>query len=130
MTPEEIASKLDANIYYVTRVIRKAGGASRPPLTPKTYGTALRMGIRRKNDLAQYFGVCRNTINRFENRPEIKSLIERYKSIRKDAFYLDNLLLELSNKLEVLDIFEPGTEVTKTVKIIVEALQKLDKNAN
>lgn len=130
MTPEEIASKLDANIYYVTRVIREAGGASRPPLTPKTYATALRMGIRRKNDLAQYFGVCRNTINRFENRPEIKSLIERYKSIRKDAFYLDNLLLELSNKLEVLDIFEPGTEVTKTVRTLVEALRKLDKNAN
>jgi len=129
MTPEEMAAKLGVTKGYVERVLQYDPGTI-PPLNPRTYGYAIRWGIRRKEDLARYFGVCRMTINRFENRPEMKRLMERYKSIRKDAFYLDNLLVELADKLEVLEIFEPGSEVTKTVRTIVEALRKFDKNTN
>lgn len=87
-------------------------------------------GITKKTNLAVYFGVSRMTINRFENKPEIKEYFERYMRFREDGTYLKNLSQELSGILEMLELFEPGTKTTKTVKALIDQLKKYDKKDN
>ena len=87
-------------------------------------------GITKKTDLAVYFGVSRITINRFENKPEIKEYFERYMRFREDGTYLKNLSHELSGILEMLEMFEPRTKTTKTVKALIDQLRKYDKKNN
>lgn len=70
------------------------------------------------------------TINRFENKPEIKEYFERYMRFREDETYLKNLRKELSGILEMLEMFEPETMTTKTVKAIIAQIGKYDKKDN
>lgn len=83
-----------------------------------------------KNDLAAFFGVSRMTINRFENKPELKEYFNRYMRFREDGMYLINLSRELSGILEMLELFEPGTKTTKTIKALIEQIGKYDKKDN
>jgi len=115
-TPDEIAENIGVSVYYVNRVIKAHTANLWPPLTLQNYVAAHRRGITKKNDLAAYFGVSRMTINRFENKPEIKEYFERYMRFREDETYLKNLRKELSGILEMLEMFEPETMTTKTVK--------------
>lgn len=117
-------------IYYVNRVIKANTANLRPPLTLQNYVAAHRQGITKKIDLAAYFGVTRMTINRFENKPEIKEYFERYMRFREDGMYMKNLSHELSGILEMLEIFEPGTRTTKTVKALIDQLKKYNKKDN
>lgn len=87
-TPEEIAENIGVSVYYVNRVIKTHTSNLRPPLTLQNYVAAHRQGITKKNDLAAYFGVSRMTINRFENKPEIKQYFDRYMRFREDGMYL------------------------------------------
>lgn len=67
------------------------------------------------------------TINRFENKPEIKEYFARYIHFREDGTYLNNLSRELFGILEMLEIFEPDTKTTKTVKALIDQIKKYDK---
>lgn len=129
-TPKEIADNIGANVYYVNKVIKAHKANLRPSLTLQNYVAAHRQGITRKCDLARYFGVARMTINRFENKPEIKEYFEKYMRFRADGMYLKNLSKELSGILEMLELFEPGTKTTKTVKALIDQLKKYDKKDN
>ncbi len=129
-TPEEIAENIGVSVYYVNKVIKAHTAVLHPPLTLQNYVAAHRKGITKKNDLAAYFGVSRWTIKRFENKPEIKEYFERYMCFREDGMYLKNLRKELSGILEMLEVFEPGTKTTKTVKALIEQIGKYDKKDN
>lgn len=129
-TPEEIAENIGVSVYYVNRVIKAHTAILRPPLTLQNYVTAHRLGLTKKNDLAAYFGVSRMTINRFENKPEIKEYFERYMRFREDGMYLKNLSHELSGILEMLEMFEPGSKTVRTVKAIIDQIGKYDKKDN
>lgn len=129
-TPEEIAENIGVSVYYVNRVIKAHTANLRPLLTLQNYVAAHRQGITKKNDLAAYFGVSRWTINRFESKPEIKEYFERYMRFREDETYLKNLRKELSGILEMLEMFEPGTKTTKTVKALIDQIGKCDKKNN
>lgn len=127
--PEKIAKIIDGDIYYVNKVIKDHKANLKPSLTLQNYAAAHRQGITKKNDLAAYFGVSRMTINRFENKPEIKSYFEKYIKFRKGV-YLENLALELSGIMEMLEIFEPKTKTTKNIKALIDLIKKFDKKAN
>lgn len=129
-TPEEIAENIGVSVYYVNRVIKAHTANLRPSLTLQNYVSAHRQGITKKNDLALYFGVSRMTLNRFENKPEIKEYFERYMQFREDGMYLKNLSQELSGILEILELFEPKSRTAKTVKAIIGQLKKYDKKDN
>lgn len=129
-TPEEIAENIGVSVYYVNRVIKAHTTNSRPPLTLQNYVAAHHQGITRKCDLARYFGVTRMTINRFESKPEIKGYFERYMRFREDGTYLKNLSHELSGILEMLELFEPGTNTTKAVKDLLDQIGEYDKKDN
>lgn len=129
-TPEEIAENIGVSVYYVNRVIKAHTANLRLPLTFQNYVAAHRQGITRKCDLARCFGVSRMTINRFENKPEIKEYFERYMRFREDGTYLKNLSHELSGILKMLELFEPGTRTTKTVKALIDQIKKYDKKDN
>ncbi len=126
-SPKEIAKIIGVSIYYVNKIIKANTANLRPPLTLQNYVAAHRQGITKKYDLAAYFGVSRWTINRFENKPEIKEYFERYIRFREDGMYLKNLSQELSGILEMLKIFEPGTKTTKTIKALIDQIGKCDK---
>lgn len=127
--PEEIAQIIGGDIDYVNKVIKGHKANLRPSLTLQNYAAAHRQGIKRKCDLARYFGVSRMTINRFENKPEIKSYFEKYIKFRKSV-YLENLALELSGIMEMLEMFEPKTKTTKNIKALIDLIKKFDKKAN
>lgn len=129
-TPEEIAENIGVSVYYVNRVIKAHTADLRPPLTLQSYAAAHRQGIIRKCDLAAYFGVSRWTINRFENKPEIKEYFERYVRFREDGIYLMNLIKELSDVLEMLEMFEPESRTLRTIKALIDQLKKYDKKDN
>lgn len=129
-TPEEIAENIGVSVYYVNRVIKAHTADLRPPLTLQSYAAAHRQGITKKNDLARYFGVTRMTINRFENKPEIKQYFERYMQFREDGVYLKKLSEELSGILEMLEMFEPGSRTGRTIKDLIDQLKKYDKKDN
>ncbi len=129
-TPEEIAENIGVSVYYVNRVIKAHTANLRPSLTLQNYASAHRQGITRKCDLARYFGVTRMTINRFENKPEIKEYFERYMSFREDGMYLKNLSRELSGILEMLELFEPDSRTTRTIKALIDQIRKYDKKDN
>lgn len=127
----DIAKNIGTSVQYVNKVLRNAATSeNKPPLTLQNYVAAHRKGITKKNDLAAYFGVSRWTINRFENKTEIKEYFEKYMRFREDGMYLKNLRKELSGILEILELFEPGTKTTKTVKAIIDQLKKCDKKNN
>lgn len=127
-SPEEIAEIIGVSVYYVNRVI-KVHSANLRPLTLQNYVKAHHQGITRKNDLAAYFGVSRMTINRFEKKPEIKEYFEKYIHFRK-GMYLANLQEELTEILKMLEIFEPGSSTTRTIKTLIDQIKKYDKKAN
>ena len=129
-TPEEIAENIGVSVYYVNRVIKAHTTNLRPPLTLQNYVAAHSQGITKKNDLAAYFGVTRMTINRFENKPEIKEYFERYMRFREDGMYLKNLSQELSGILEMLELFEPKSRTAKAVKAILDQIRQYDKKDN
>lgn len=129
-SPKEISENIGVSVYYVNRVIKAHKANLRPPLTLQSYVAAHRQGITRKCDLAAYFGVSRWTINRFENKPEIKEYFEQYMRFRADGMYLKNLSKELSGILEMLELFEPGTKTTKTVKALIDQIGKCAKKDN
>ena len=80
-TPEEIAENIGVSVYYVNKVIKAHTANLRPSLTLQNYVAAHRKGITKKNDLAAYFGVTRDAIYKFEHKPQIKSILEKYKNI-------------------------------------------------
>lgn len=129
-TPEEIAENIGVSVYYVNKVIKAHTANLRPPLTLQNYVAAHRQGITRKCDLVRYFGVSRWTINRFENKSEIKEYFTRYIHFREEGMYLKNLSWELSGILEMLEIFEPETKTTKTIKALIDQIEKYDKKDN
>lgn len=128
-SPEEIAEIIGVSVYYVNRVIKAHSANLRPPLTLQNYVEAHHQGITRKNDLAAYFGVSRMTINRFENKPEIKEYFAKYMHFRK-GMYLANLQEELTEILEMLEIFEPESSTTRTIKTFINQIKKYDKKTN
>lgn len=91
---------------------------------------AHRKGITKKNDLAAFFGVNRRTINRFENRPEIKHHIIRYMELRNNGYYIDEVTHHLTEIIETLSLFEPNTDITHNLKQAVAILTKCDKLTN
>lgn len=129
-TPKEIAENIGVSVCYVNQVIKAHTAVLHPPLTLQNYVAAHRKGITKKNDLAAYFGTSRWTINRFEKKPEIKKCFARYMRFREDGMYLMNLSRELSGILEMLELFEPGTKTTKTVKALIDQIKKYDKKDN
>ncbi len=130
-TPVEIAEIIGTSISYVNKVLRNADTSeNKPLLTLQNYVAAHCKGITKKNDLAAFFGVSRMTINRFENKPELKEYFNRYMRFREDGMYLINLSRELSGILEMLELFEPGTKTTKTIKALIEQIGKYDKKDN
>lgn len=129
-SPKEIADNIGVSVYYVNRVIKAHTANLRPPLTLQNYVAAHRQGITRKCDLARYFGVTRTTINRFENKPEIKQYFERYMQFSDDGMYLKKLSHELSGILEMLELFEPKSRTAKTIKAIIDQIRKYDKKDN
>lgn len=133
-SPAEIAKFVGTSIGYVNNVLAQSkkanNGANKPALTLANYVAAHRIGIRRKNDLAAFFGVDRRTINRFENRPEIKEHFNQYIELRNNGYNLTELLQRLTSIHETLSIFEPDSKTAQSVKQAIELLQKCDKKDN
>lgn len=64
-SPQEVAETVGVTVSYVYRVLREINPKK---LTLPNYIEALQMGITDKVGLAQYFGVVRMTIYRFEQK--------------------------------------------------------------
>lgn len=131
-TPLEIAEIIGTSISYINKILRNATTSeNKPLLTLQNYVAAHRKGITKKNDLAAFFGVSRMTINRFENRPEIKHHFARYVELRNNHYYwIDELTHHLTEILETLSLFEPNTDITHNLKQAVAILTKCDKLTN
>lgn len=96
-------------------------------LTINNYVAAHRMGITRKKDLAAFFGVSRMTINRFENRPDIREHFNRYIKFQNKDYGLEEILMHLVSILETLTIFEPENQTAQFIRKAIKLLQKCDK---
>lgn len=131
LSPTEIAESIGTSIQYVNKVLRNAPTSdNKPLLTLENYVAAQRKGITKKNDLAAFFGVSRMTINRFENRPEIKQYFARYKELRNDGYELNKLLQHSTAILETILPFEPESTVASTLRQVIAILSKYDKKTN
>lgn len=126
-TPEEIAENIGVSVYYVNRVIKAQTANLRPPLTLQNYVAAHHQGITRKCDLARYFGVTRDAIYKFEHKPEIKSILEKYKNV-VGVDPIKRLEREMSDILSVLIECEPNSKTTSTIKQLLRAIR--DKKTN
>lgn len=126
-SPKEIAESIGVSVYYVHRVIKAHTANLRPPLTLQNYVAALSHGITRKCDLAQFFGITRDAIYKFEQKPEIKSILEKYRKI----FGVDpikRLENEMNEILAVLIECEPNSKTTSTIKKMLKVI--CDKKDN
>ncbi len=129
--PAEIADTIGTSIQYVNKVLRNTPSSkNKPSLTLENYVMAHRKGITKKNDLAVFFGVSRMTINRFENRPEIKDLFARYLELRDNGYGFGELLRLSNSILETILPFEPGSALVSTLRQITALLSKCDKKNN
>lgn len=126
-TPEEIAENIGVSVYYVNRVIKAHTANLRPSLTLQNYVAVHRKGITKKNDLAAYFGVTRDAIYKFEHKPQIKSMLERYKNI-VGIDPIKRLEHEMSEILSVLIECEPNSKTTSTIKQLLKAIRNKKHN--
>lgn len=126
-TPEEIAENIGVSVYYVNRVIKAHTANLRPSLTLQNYVAVHRKGITKKNDLAAYFGVTRDAIYKFEHKPQIKSMLERYKNI-VGIDPIKRLEHEMSEILSVLIECEPNSKTTSTIKQLLKAIRNKKNN--
>lgn len=120
-TPEEIAENIGVSVYYVNRVIKAHTANLRPPLTLQNYVAAHHQGITRKCDLARYFGVTRDAIYKFEHKPEIKSILEKYKNI-VGIDPIKRLEKEMDEILSVLIEREPNSKTASTIKQLLKVI--------
>jgi len=120
-TPEEIAENIGVSVYYVNRVIKAHTANLRPSLTLQNYVTAHHQGITRKCDLAQYFGVTRDAIYKFEHKPEIKSILEKYKNI-VGIDPIKRLEKEMNEILSVLIECDPKSKTSSTIKQLLKVI--------
>lgn len=120
-TPEEIAENIGVSVYYVNRVIKAHTANLRPPLTLQNYVAAHHQGIMRKCDLARYFGVTRDAIYKFEHKPEIKSILEKYKNI-VGIDPIKRLEKEMNEILSVLIECEPNSKTASTIKQLLKVI--------
>lgn len=120
-TPEEIAENIGVSVYYVNRVIKAHTANLRPSLTLQNYVTAHHQGITRKCDLAQYFGVTRDAIYKFEHKPEIKSILEKYKNI-VGIDPIKRLEKEMNEILSVLIECDPKSKTASTIKQLLKVI--------
>lgn len=126
-TPEEIAENIGVSVYYVNRVIKAHTANLRPSLTLQNYVAVHRKGITKKNDLAAYFGVTRDAIYKFEHKPQIKAMLERYKNI-VGIDPIKRLEHEMSEILSVLIECEPNSKTTSTIKQLLKAIRNKKHN--
>lgn len=126
-TPEEIAENIGVTVYYVNKVIKAHTANLRPSLTLQNYVAAHHQGITRKCDLARYFGVTRDAIYKFEHKPQIKSILEKYKNI-VGVDPIKRLENEMSEILSVLIECEPNNKTRSTIKQLLKAIR--DKKHN
>lgn len=119
--PEEIAKIIGGDIYYVNRVIKAHTANLRPTLTLQNYVAAQHQGITRKCDLARYFGVTRDAIYKFEHKPEIKSILEKYKNI-VGIDPIKRLEKEMSEILSVLIECDPKSKTASTIKQLLKVI--------
>ncbi len=130
-SPAEIAVMIGTSVQYVYKVLKNAPtSANKPPLTLQNYVMAHRKGITKKNDLAAFFGVSRMTINRFENRPEIKQHFARYMELLNNGYDFRDLLRLSNSILETILPFERGSVVVSTLTQVIALLSKCDKKDN
>lgn len=120
-TPKEIAENIGVSVYYVNRVIKAHTAILRPPLTLQNYVAAHHQGITRKCDLARYFGVTRDAIYKFEHKPKIKSILEKYKNI-VEVDPIKRLEREMSEILSVLIECEPNSKTASTIKRLLNVI--------
>lgn len=120
-TPEEIAENIGVSVYYVNRVIKTHTANLRPPLTLQNYVAAHHQGITHKCDLARYFGVTRDAIYKFEHKPEIKSILEKYKNI-VGIDPIKRLEKEMGEILSVLIECEPNSKTASTIKQLLKVI--------
>lgn len=120
-TPEEIAENIGVSVYYVNRVIKAHTAILRPPLTLQNYVAAHHQGITRKCDLARYFGVTRDAIYKFEHKPEIKSILEKYKNI-VGIDPIKRLEREMTEILSILIECEPNSKTASTIKRLLNVI--------
>lgn len=120
-TPKEIAENIGVSVYYVNRVIKAHTANLRPSLTLQNYVTAHHQGITRKCDLAQYFGVTRDAIYKFEHKPEIKSILEKYKNI-VGIDPIKRLEKEMNEILSVLIKCDPKSKTASTIKQLLKVI--------
>ncbi|MBD5339783.1 MAG: hypothetical protein HDR98_11840 [Bacteroides sp.] len=131
LSPAEIAVTIGTSVQYVYKVLRNAATSkNKPLLTLQNYIAAHRKGITKKNDLAAFFGVSRMTINRFENRPDIKQHFSRYMELQNNGYELNKLLQHSTAILETILPFEPGSAVAATLRQVITLLSKCDKLTN
>ena len=75
---EEIADFVGCSIRYVRKLKNELGINSKPKLDLANYLQAILSGITTKQELAQYFGVERMTIYRFEQNNNTRKKISKY----------------------------------------------------
>lgn len=126
-TPEEIAENIGVSVYYVNRVIKAHTANLQPSLTLQNYVAAHRQGITRKCDLAKYFGVTRDAIYKFEHKPEIKSILEKYKNI-VGVDPIKRLERDITEILSILNECEPNSKTTSTIKQLLKVIYDKRKN--
>ncbi len=130
-SPTEIADIIGTSVQYVNKVLRNAPICeNKPSLTLERYVMAHRKGITKKTDLAAFFGVTRMTINRFENRPEIKHHFARYMELLNNGYDFRHLIRHSNSILETILPFEPNSAVVSTLTQVIALLSQCDKKDN
>ena len=108
-SPQEVAETVGVTVSYVYRVLREINPKK---LTLPNYIEALQMGITDKVGLAQYFGVGRSTLWRFEQKNMTRELTAKFlytlngklESVKNDLALTNAETAELAQLPTIADV--------------------------
>lgn len=126
LTNQEIATKLNCSYEYVRQLRNKLCANSKPKLDLANYLQAILSGITTKQDLAEYFGIERMTIYRFEQKNNTRKKISKYMYISGVELEKIKQIFRLTpDEVEKLKTLPTIKKVQSDLKIISAVLHPL-----
>jgi len=96
-----------------------------PSLTPANYAQARKIGISKKAELAKVLFVHPKKLQRFEKELRTIGDFDRYINMFSNGYELDPVITQLSEIFDVLNTFDPGSEVATTIQGTLLVLKKI-----
>ena len=96
-----------------------------PSLTPANYARARKIGISKKTELAKTLFVHPKKLQRFEKELRTRGAFDKYIDMFSNGYELEPVIMQLSEILEVLNTFEPGSEVATNIQGVLLVLEKI-----